>query len=119
SDDVAQGPAYWAGRLFVGDLGGTLLSLDAATHALRWSTRLAAPITTAPVIAGSVLYVGDVSGSVRALDALSGMPLWTASALGSRIDRCAPVVAGGLVFVGATGADTSSGWMRALDATTG
>jgi polyvinyl alcohol dehydrogenase (cytochrome) len=91
-------PVLAHGMVYVGDLNGNLMGIDAATGTLRWITRLdqnpATIVTTSPIIHGDRLYIGTSSnesayarthpgyvcckfrGSVSALDARSGRIVW-------------------------------------------
>ncbi|MBI4416075.1 MAG: PQQ-binding-like beta-propeller repeat protein, partial [Euryarchaeota archaeon] len=117
---IVQGPTYWAGTVFVGDTGGNLAALDAFTGAPIWSMNVGGSITSAPTIVGGVLYVGKYfDGVLFAIDALGGSILWATGGLGVLIDVSSPAVAEGRVFVGTFDYDFFSGWMYALDASTG
>jgi polyvinyl alcohol dehydrogenase (cytochrome) len=91
-------PVLAHGMVFVGDLNGNMMGVDAATGNLRWITRLdqnpATIVTTSPIIHGDRLYIGTSSnesayarahpgyvcckfrGSVSALDAHTGRVVW-------------------------------------------
>lgn len=91
-------PALAHGMVYVGDLNGNMMAVDAATGDLRWRTRLdphpAAIITTSPIVLDDYLYIGVSSnetafasqtpgyqcctfrGSLLALDAYTGRIVW-------------------------------------------
>lgn len=84
-------PAYGRGLLFIGDLNGNMMGIDAKTGDLRWLTELDPNpntiVTASPVLLGRTLYIvtssagGGVAratfrGSVVALDATTGRILW-------------------------------------------
>ncbi len=119
SAEVLQGPTFWNGVVYAGDVNGNLVALDAFSGAALWTTSLASTITSAPTLVDGVLYVGDYSGSLYAMDALTGALIWTSPGLGVFIDVSSPVVADGLVFVGAFHMNFADGWMWALDEATG
>lgn len=55
---------------------GPVVAVDAATGALRWSTRLQGNLPSFPAVDGSTLYVGDDAGFFYAIDVLTGVILW-------------------------------------------
>ena len=57
------------GLLYVGDLGGRLSCLDAATGALVWKHETDAPIWGCLLLAGERVYVGNVDGLMTVLRA--------------------------------------------------
>ena len=59
---LVTGDTVWTGRP-----DGTLVALDAATGATRWSIALGAPILSAPVPAGNALIVATYDGTLHAL----------------------------------------------------
>jgi len=84
-------PALHDGLLYVGDLRGNMMGIDAATGELRWLTRLDPNpntiVTASPVILGHRLFTNTSSsggpparlvfrGSMLALDAHTGQILW-------------------------------------------
>jgi polyvinyl alcohol dehydrogenase (cytochrome) len=84
-------PAYGHGMVFIGDLNGNMMGIDAATGSLRWLTRLDdnpnTIVTASPVILGNRLYIVTSSsgagvprmifrGSVIALDVETGRIIW-------------------------------------------
>ncbi|MFL6721510.1 MAG: PQQ-binding-like beta-propeller repeat protein [Sphingomonas sp.] len=102
--------------ILVGTTAGELTALDPLTGKRRWSTRLSAPIRSAPVIAGGAILVATDEAAAK-LDKRTGRLLWTVpigkplkpaialtdlSNAESRWDEysAAPVVRAGLVYVG-------------------
>ena len=84
-------PVLANGLIYVGDLNGNMMGVDAATGDLRWITELDPNpntiVTTSPVILGNRLYISTSSsgggtarqifrGSMLALDAASGQIIW-------------------------------------------
>ena len=57
------------GLLYVGDLGGTVHCLDAATGAQLWKHETDEPIWGSLLLAGDRLYVGNVAGTMTVLRA--------------------------------------------------
>jgi outer membrane protein assembly factor BamB len=57
------------GLVYVGDLGGRITCLDAATGALVWQHETEAPIWGCLMLAGGKLYVGNVDGLMTVLRA--------------------------------------------------
>jgi outer membrane protein assembly factor BamB len=66
---VVGTPIARDGLLYVGDLGGTLHCLDAATGALVWKHETNGPIWGCLLLAGERLYVGNEEGTMTVLRA--------------------------------------------------
>ena len=66
---VVGTPMAKDGLLYVGDLGGTVCCLDAATGALVWKHETKAAIWGCLLLAGDRLYVGNVDGDMTVLRA--------------------------------------------------
>jgi outer membrane protein assembly factor BamB len=66
---VVGTPVARDGLLYVGDLGGTLHCLDAATGAQLWSHETSGAIWGCLLLAGDRLYVGNVEGDMTVLRA--------------------------------------------------
>ena len=66
---VVGTPMVKDGLLYVGDLGGTVYCLDAATGALVWKHETNEAIWGCLLLAGDRLYVGNVEGSMTVLRA--------------------------------------------------
>ena len=66
---VVGTPIAKDGLLYVGDLGGTIHCLDAATGAHVWKHETNEPIWGSLLLAGDRLYVGTVEGSMTVLRA--------------------------------------------------
>jgi polyvinyl alcohol dehydrogenase (cytochrome) len=84
-------PSYGHGMIFVGDLNGNMMGVDAATGDLHWITELDPNpntiVTASPVILGNRLYIATSSsgggvprsifrGSMIALDVHTGGIVW-------------------------------------------
>jgi polyvinyl alcohol dehydrogenase (cytochrome) len=84
-------PAYARGMIFIGDLNGNMMGIDAATGDLLWITELDPNpntiVTTSPVVHGNRLYIATSSsgggvarqifrGSMVALDIHTGKIIW-------------------------------------------
>jgi polyvinyl alcohol dehydrogenase (cytochrome) len=137
--DVSGTPAVVNGVVYVGDFGGTLWALDAATGEVIWShkvsdyTGVANDIArTSPSVAGNVLVVGSLTRPVMlGIDARTGHLRWKTQvhpdtqAAGHGIMTGSPVLAGDTIYTGvsATGAGgpnaTFRGAIVALKAQTG
>lgn len=71
---VAQ-PLLRSDALIVNDyLGGAILSLDLATHSLRWRSETSVAVLTTD---GNWLYGGAHNGDATAVDAANGIVQWT------------------------------------------
>src|SRR5215471_6923477 len=66
---VVGTPIAKDGLLYVGDLGGTIHCLDAATGAELWKHDTLEPIWGSLLLAGDRLYVGNVGGTMTVLRA--------------------------------------------------
>jgi PQQ-like domain len=66
---VVGTPIVKDGLLYVGDLGGTIHCLDAASGAHVWKHETLDPIWGSLLLAGDRLYVGNVAGSMTVLRA--------------------------------------------------
>jgi outer membrane protein assembly factor BamB len=66
---VVGTPIVKDGLLYLGDLGGTIHCLDAATGAHVWKHETLDPIWGSLLLAGDRLYVGNVAGSMTVLRA--------------------------------------------------
>ncbi len=82
-----RGVSYSNGKIFVGQLDGTLVALDAKTGKLLWKTTVVdvkqgAVITSPPLIVGNKVITGfgggeyGVRGYISAYDAATGKRLW-------------------------------------------
>ena len=73
-------PAFYGNRVFAGGQDGTVVSLDAATGCVYWSTAAAAQVRTGIVVAAvngtPAVFFGDVTGQLYAVDATNGKPIW-------------------------------------------
>lgn len=104
--EVTTAPVVDNGRgtVFVGTQGGTVLALDAATGAVRWSAALGTAVTATPALAGGTLFVPVAGGRLVALPAAgcgaaTCTPSWTAPTDGEVAVQ--PAAAGGVVYTGA------------------
>ena len=82
-----RGVSYSDGKVFVGQLDGTLIALDAASGKQLWKTTVVdyaqgAVITSPPLVVGNKVITGfgggefGVRGSLSAFDAATGKRLW-------------------------------------------
>src|SRR3954447_3326776 len=70
------GPAYYGGRVFVAEIGGALIALNAKTGKVDWRKDLEAHLESSPLIVGKTLYIGTDSGQVLAIDTDNGHKIW-------------------------------------------
>ena len=95
-------PAYARGLIFIGDLNGNMMGIDAATGDLRWITELDANpntiVTTSPIVHANRLYIATSSsgggparqifrGSMVALDIRTGEIVWQSFVLPDNDDQ--------------------------------
>jgi outer membrane protein assembly factor BamB len=98
----------------------TLYACDAATGKVRWSQSAGTAavdlgeILPAPTVAGNTVFAILGDRHLHAFSTLDGAPLWPAPFVAALPSRTQPVVANGMVYVGADG-----GGCYALDAATG
>ena len=73
-------PAVYGNRVFAGGQDGTVVSLDAATGCIYWSTVAPAQVRTGIVVAvvngTPLVFFGDTTGQLHAVDAMNGKPIW-------------------------------------------
>ncbi len=149
--DVSATPAVAKGAVYFPDWGGYLNKVSASSGTLIWQRKLSSygynddeanVSRTTPAVVGDVLYLGDQGGGtntphagrVLAVDAKTGDLLWSTviNANPFSIITQSPVVADGVVYVGAASAEENAaafipdyvccsfrGSFSALDATTG
>lgn len=98
----------------------TLYACDATTGKTRWS-QSAGPagadlgeVLPVPTVAGNQIFAILGDRKLHAFSAATGAPLWPAPFASTLPIRTPPVVANGVVYIGADG-----GWCYALDAATG
>jgi outer membrane protein assembly factor BamB len=106
------GPAYYGGRVFVAEIGGALLALNAKTGKVDWKRDLGAHLESSPLIVGSTLYIGTDSHQVLAIDTSDGHKIWEYKANASI--KASPSFSDGRIYVG----NYQSG-MLALNSKTG
>jgi len=108
----ATGPAYYGGRVFVAEIGGALIALNAKTGMVDWRKNLHAHLESSPLIVGETLYIGTDSKQVLAIDTANGHRIWEFKA--NAAIKASPSFHDGLIYVG----NYQSG-MLALHAKTG
>lgn len=69
-------PVVAGGRLYVGDMHGTLHAREVANGAPAWQFRTAGPIRHTPAVAGSRVIVSSHDGSTSAVATQSGALVW-------------------------------------------
>ncbi len=113
---IASSPVVVDGTVYVGSSNGKVYALDAGSGRPKWSfqTTVYVPgngIMSSIVVANNLIYV-EGAGRLYALDRGTGRPKWSFP-VATNLD-CSPVVANGLVYVGA-----EDGKVYALDAFSG
>ena len=67
-DSITSSPVSVGDRLYFGDHGGFLYSLDRFTGNLIWQISLDAPIEVSPVFAGSQFYIRTTDGRLHVIN---------------------------------------------------
>ena len=111
------GPAVAYGRVYIGNVNGRVLALDADTGEIAWVRVVDDFVYSSPAVAFRTVYVGSYDRTLYALDAVTGRPRWTFDA-GERISGT-PTVIGGLVWFSTLAREPRDGRTFALDARTG
>ena len=103
------------GLVYVGNLDGLLVAVDAATGIKKWEFKAGASINTTPTVVSGVLYIASWDKKLYALDALTGAKKWESNPATVVLSQpsAAPMVANGVLYFGGDIA------MYALDANTG
>lgn len=105
-------PVYHQGKVFLADLGGDLVALDADDGKPIWEHDLHAHLESSPMAVKGTLYLGDDAHEVLALSADDGKQLWRFEAPGAI--KASPSFHDGRLYV----ADYEGG-MYCLDADSG
>lgn len=102
-------PAVAGGRVFVGNVNGTVYSLDLRTGCTYWTFTAEAGVRTAPSIARVtadgvtriLVMVGDLRANVYGLDATTGVQVWKTKADPHQLARItgAPTHHAGMLYV--------------------
>jgi outer membrane protein assembly factor BamB len=87
-------------KLYIGDSGGIIYALDAATGDPLWQASFAAgdEIWSTPAVSGGVLYVGSFDKKLYALNTADGSKKWEFHTEGSIM--ATPLVDNGVVYFG-------------------
>jgi outer membrane protein assembly factor BamB len=92
------GPAFSGGRVFVAEIGGALIALNAKTGKVDWKEDLGAHLESSPLIVGKTLFIGTDSKQVLAIDTTNGHRIWEYKA-GASI-KASPSFHDGRIYVG-------------------
>jgi len=74
--EIAGGPGYGEGLVFVGGGDGELIALDAATGEESWRVELTSEVLSVPTAASGVVVVHTVDGKLWGLEATDGSSRW-------------------------------------------
>lgn len=111
------GPAVAHGRVYIGNINGRVIALDADTGAVAWVRVLDDYVYASPAVANRLVYVGSYDHGFYALDAVTGRVHWRFDAR-ERISGSASVI-GDVVYVSTLAREPSQGRTFMLDARTG
>jgi outer membrane protein assembly factor BamB len=111
------GPAVAYGRVYLGNINGRMLALDARTGEVAWVRVLGDYIYSSAAVNDRLVYVGSYDTRFYALDAVTGTVRWSFPA-GERISG-APSVIGDVVYFSTIAREPSEGRTFMLDARSG
>jgi outer membrane protein assembly factor BamB len=111
------GPSVAYGRVYLGNVNGYMLALEAATGRVAWVRVTDDFIYSSAAVARRTVYVGNYDQHLYALDAVTGRVKWKFDA-GERISG-SPSVIGDLVWFSTLAREPRQGVTIALDARTG
>jgi outer membrane protein assembly factor BamB len=111
------GAAVAYGRVYIGNVNGRVLGLNATTGAINWVHVVGDYVYSSAAVANRLVFEGSYDRHLYALDAVTGAVVWTRD-LGQRISG-SPSVIGNLVWVATLGRPVSAGHVFALDVRTG
>jgi eukaryotic-like serine/threonine-protein kinase len=95
-------PLYDNGGVFLGSaIAPYMHALDAASGAIRWSTKVHGPVPGGIVATDGVLYFGDLQGYLWALDEATGKVLGSKK-MGTSFNVGSPIVVGRTLVIGST-----------------
>jgi|GEM_PF-1520979 len=100
------------GLVYVGNLDGLLVAVDALTGEKKWTFTAGGAIQATPTVVNGVLYIASWDKKLYALDPLTGAKKWEA-APGLLQPFAAPMVANGIIYY------PGDHYLFALDALTG
>jgi outer membrane protein assembly factor BamB len=100
------------GTVYVGNLDGVLVAVDALTGAKKWEFKAGDAIESTPIAVNGLVYVASWDKKLYALDAATGAKKWEFSTNKTH-PFAAPMVANGIVYYG------GDPYLYALDAQTG
>ncbi len=110
-DRDVTGPAYFDGKLYVGQFDGDFVAYDSDDGKPLWHFSPSGHLESSPLIAGGDVYFGDDNGLLYALDAKSGRLRWKSDA-GPAI-KASPSYHDGIVYYGDYGGNVHA--VRASD----
>jgi outer membrane protein assembly factor BamB len=111
------GPAVAYGRVYIGNVNGRILGLDATTGAINWVRVVSDWVYSSAAVADRIVFEGSYNHNLYALDAVTGDVIWHRD-LGQKISG-SPSVLGNLVWISTLGKPVSAGHTYAFDIHTG
>ena len=70
------GPAVAYGRIFIGNVNGRILGLNATTGAINWVRVVGDYVYSSAAVADRMVFVGSYDRTLYALDAVTGDVVW-------------------------------------------
>ncbi len=92
-----SGPAVSEGIAVLGDTGGAVVALNAASGRRLWRHATRGPVYSSAAIANGTVFIGSYGGAFQALDLRTGRVKWSFDA-GGRISGSATVVGDAVYF---------------------
>ncbi len=111
------GAAVAYGRVYIGNINGRVLGINAANGVINWTRALPNYVYSSAAVADGMVFVGCYNHNLYALNAKTGAIVWHRN-LGQRISG-SPSVLGNLVWISTLGVPVKAGHGYAFNVKTG
>lgn len=111
------GPAVAYGRVYIGNVNGYVLGINAADGVINWVQIVSNWVYSSAAVADRLVFVGSWNHNIYAMNAITGQIVWHHD-LGQPISG-SPSVLGDVVWVSTLGTPVSAGHGYAFDTRTG